>query len=162
MTSDLAEDASGRQLFEMAVGLINRYNAINRQPRDYGTGVPLSVAELHLVEAIGKNETTTATQAAHRMGVTKGAVSQMLPRLERKGIVTRAPSPMDGRVTDITLTDLGRAAFERHAAVHERLLSVFEQAADEMSPCSRADAAMLMRSICGFLDDLQDEGKVVS
>ncbi|MFC0849979.1 MULTISPECIES: MarR family winged helix-turn-helix transcriptional regulator [Streptomyces] len=59
--------------------------------------------------------------------VTSGAVSQRLDRLEARGLVTRSPSPTDGRVVEVALTAEGRALVDRalpdHLATEERLLA---------------------------------------
>ncbi|GGP44020.1 MarR family winged helix-turn-helix transcriptional regulator [Streptomyces melanogenes] len=59
--------------------------------------------------------------------VTSGAVSQRLDRLEARGLVTRSPSPSDGRVVEVALTAEGRALVDRalpdHLATEERLLA---------------------------------------
>lgn len=151
------DSVSGRDLFRMSIELINRYNTVNGQSRDFGTGIPLSVSELHLVEAVGKNEPVSATRIASAMGVTKGAVSQMLPKLEQKGVVQRSSSPEDGRAMAISLTAVGRTVFDRHSAVHGQMLETFNAAADSMSAESRADAAKLIRAMSGFLGSLMDK-----
>ncbi|MEV0845944.1 MarR family transcriptional regulator [Streptomyces sp. NPDC049954] len=59
--------------------------------------------------------------------VTSGAVTQRLDRLERRGLVERAPSPDDGRVVLVTLTDEGHAVLDAtlpdHLATEARLLA---------------------------------------
>ncbi|GAA0584856.1 MarR family transcriptional regulator [Streptomyces crystallinus] len=59
--------------------------------------------------------------------VTSGAVSQRLDRLEERGLVTRSPSPTDGRVVQVALTPEGHALIDRalpdHLATEERLLT---------------------------------------
>ena len=48
-----------------------------------------------------------------------GHLSRLLTRLEREGLVTRAPSPGDGRRQRVALTEQGEAAFAA-LAEHER------------------------------------------
>lgn len=156
---DAGNSVTGEDLFNMSVELINRYNAVNQQKRDFGTGVPLSVAELHLIDAISRAKPATAAQIARDMGITKGAVSQMLPRLERKGLVVRTPSATDGRAADVSLTALGSTAVDHHEDIHQQLLATFQQAAGQMPERSRRDTAMLINAISTFLDSLQSKGK---
>jgi DNA-binding MarR family transcriptional regulator len=58
--------------------------------------------------------------------VTSGAVTQRLDRLVARGLVARAPSPKDGRVVLVSLTDDGRALIDRalpdHVANEHRML----------------------------------------
>ena len=54
----------------------------------------------------------------NRLGLTSGTVSVRLGRLERKGVVTRAPSADDARGVLVTLTPRGLALFDRVAPEH--------------------------------------------
>jgi DNA-binding MarR family transcriptional regulator len=61
------------------------------------------------------------------LGLTSGTVSVRLDRLERRGIVTRAPDPASARGSMVQLTSEGLALFDQVAPVHlaneERLLA---------------------------------------
>lgn len=57
---------------------------------------------------------STATHATHAtltqaLGMTKGAVSKVVARLEDKGLVARAGAPADARSHTLSLTPAGRA-----------------------------------------------------
>ncbi len=51
------------------------------------------------------------------LGMTKGAVSKVLDRLERKGLAERRSDPEDGRAQGIVLTAKGRRLVPRLAAL---------------------------------------------
>lgn len=59
--------------------------------------------------------------------VTSGAITQRLDRLQKRGLVSRTPSPQDGRCMVVALTDEGRTLIERalpdHLATQRRLLA---------------------------------------
>ncbi|MFC0624126.1 MarR family winged helix-turn-helix transcriptional regulator [Kribbella deserti] len=59
--------------------------------------------------------------------VTSGAITQRLDRLEARGLVSRAPSPTDGRGVVVTLTEAGLALIDKalpdHVATEHRLLA---------------------------------------
>jgi DNA-binding MarR family transcriptional regulator len=61
------------------------------------------------------------------LGLTSGTVSVRLDRLERRGIVTRAPGPATARGSMVQLTGQGLALFDQVAPVHlaneDRLLA---------------------------------------
>jgi DNA-binding MarR family transcriptional regulator len=56
-------------------------------------GVKLYPSEIHLILFIYQGEDTNATRIAERLGVTKGAISQTLTRLEKKGILHKIKDP---------------------------------------------------------------------
>jgi DNA-binding MarR family transcriptional regulator len=67
------------------------------------TGAPYRMPQARLMDALG---------------LTSGTVSVRLDRLERRGIVTRAPDPASARGSLIQLTGAGLALFDQVAPVH--------------------------------------------
>lgn len=69
----------------------------------------------------------TQSALTTRLGLTSGTISVRLTRLASRGLVTRDPSPDDGRGSVIALTDAGLELFDRVAPQHlhneETLLS---------------------------------------
>lgn len=82
-----------------------------------GVSVTDWVALRTLFDAEGGEESTathaTLTQA---LGMTKGAVSKVVARLEAKGLVARAGAPTDARSHTLSLTPAGRALVPELAA----------------------------------------------
>lgn len=65
----------------------------------------MTVAEwVVLREMYGGDETTSPSAVAELTGLTRGAVSKLIERLLRKGLVTRKESVTDRRYQDIQLT----------------------------------------------------------
>jgi DNA-binding MarR family transcriptional regulator len=65
------------------------------------------------------------TELAHCFGVEKAALTGLVDRAERRGLVTRSPVPGDRRALRVTLTDTGRraaAAFHAEATAELRHL----------------------------------------
>ncbi|MFI7677084.1 MarR family winged helix-turn-helix transcriptional regulator [Actinophytocola sp. NPDC049390] len=63
--------------------------------------------------------------------ITSGAVTQRVDRLAARGLVARTPSPTDGRVVHVSLTDEGRALIDRalpdHVANEHRILAALTE-----------------------------------
>lgn len=57
---------------------------------------------------------TNATKIAQQLGVTKGAVSQTLSRLEKKGVLTKSKDPSYKNEMTVTFTGLGTDAFKHY------------------------------------------------
>ncbi len=116
-----------QQLFELLMEevtrLVGRAESVHTPHWDFGTGVPLYRSETHTIEAIGKNPGINMTRLAERMGVTKGAISQMLARLARKKLVLKRSIPGSAKEVTAELTDLGRIAFENHERLHHLILA---------------------------------------
>ena len=61
---------------------------------------------------------TTVSDLVNTLALTQSAVTELVQRAELAGLVERAPSPEDGRVVHLSLTQLGS---EKLAAVHRAL-----------------------------------------
>lgn len=61
---------------------------------------------------------TTVSDLVNTLSLTQSAVTELVQRAEVAGLVDRAPSPEDGRVVHLSLTQLGA---EKLAAVHNAL-----------------------------------------
>lgn len=55
---------------------------------------------------------TNATEIAKQLGLTKGAVSQTLTRLEKKNIILKTKDPYKKNELTLSLTDFGKKAYE--------------------------------------------------
>lgn len=71
------------------------------------------------------------SELAARLSVTKGAVTQLVVRLEAKELVTRSPHPHDSRAIVISLTEKGKEAFTAHEEVHEQFYGQLRSQLDE-------------------------------
>src|SRR5690349_16596485 len=61
---------------------------------------------------------TTVSDLVNTLSLTQSAVTELVQRAEVAGLVDRAPSPEDGRVVHLSLTELGS---DKLAAVHSAL-----------------------------------------
>lgn len=82
--------------------------------------------------------------------VTSGAITQRLDRLEKRGLVVRRPSEVDGRSVRVTLTEAGRQLVDEtlpdHLATEGRLLAA-------LSPAERTALAETLRKMLESLGD---------
>ncbi|MBP1988854.1 MarR family winged helix-turn-helix transcriptional regulator [Paenibacillus eucommiae] len=98
--------------------LILQLRRLERQPQTFGNAGSLTPSEIHTIEAIGFDGGVLMSELSARLGVTKGAITQIVARLEAKALVTRSPHPSDLRASVIALTEKGREAFTAHEEVH--------------------------------------------
>jgi DNA-binding MarR family transcriptional regulator len=62
--------------------------------------------------------TSTVSELVGRLQLTQSAVTELVQRAEEAGLLSRSPSPVDGRIVHLRLTDAGE---ERLAAVYDAL-----------------------------------------
>jgi DNA-binding MarR family transcriptional regulator len=104
----------------------------------------LSTLDLHALEHLEHAGPLTPRQLERRLGLTSGAVTALVDRLERVGWVARSPHPTDRRSVLVGLSEAARAAgHERLGAYHRHV----RRAAQRLAPAERAVVAR-------FLDDV--------
>lgn len=92
---------------------------------DYGIDEPITQAAIHTLEAVGKNEGINVTELAKRLGITKGAVSQMIGRLIRKGLVSKNRLADNEKEVMLNLTEKGWQVFNCHQDIHKEVFKEF-------------------------------------
>jgi len=84
----------------------------------FGTGVLMHTKEIHTIQAIGRYSGINVTKLAEHTGVTKGAVSQTINKLVRKGLVRKTHAPGNDKDVVLELTNLGQIGFQNHEKFH--------------------------------------------
>jgi DNA-binding MarR family transcriptional regulator/predicted GNAT family N-acyltransferase len=120
---------------------------------------PFTLAEGRVLFELANREATSPGDIAAALDLDAGYLSRILRRFERDGLVSRTPSPTDGRRAVLALTDAGRAAFrplnERShddivallaplpAERQERVLDAMATIAQALAPDKPADDIVL-------------------
>lgn len=118
---DRKEEFTG--LLQTFLRLGNRLSDHGNRTHDYGTDVLIYPSEIHTIEAIGPASRINVTELASSLGITKGAVSQMIGKLEKKGLVCRSSDRNDKKTVMIQLTEKGKTAWRNHALFHAKQYS---------------------------------------
>jgi len=125
---------------------------LEKTPRNFGTGEPLTHSEIHLIEIIGGNENLSVTDIGNLLGITKGAVSQNLKRLEAKGFSQKKTDPGNLSRTIVLLTSKGYTAYYAHKHWHETMDGGFAKYLDDMDENDIAVVTRFMEKIEDFLE----------
>jgi DNA-binding MarR family transcriptional regulator len=113
---------------------------------DFGVGIPLYSKEIHTIQAIGKSPGITITSLAQNEGVTKGAVSQTIGKLVRKGLVRKVIYDINIKERHLELTEIGIIAFKTHERIDKEILTAFEDCFNnEVKPDIKLFTKMLSR-----------------
>ena len=86
---------------------------------NYGIDVNIYRSEIHIVKLIGDYANLHVSEIARKFGVTKGAISQALKRLEKKGLVEKYLDETNNTRLLVKLTDKGRKAYLNHEEYHK-------------------------------------------
>lgn len=113
--------------------IVDLFIKLEQKPRRYGTVELLTQTQIHLIELIGdSNESLSVTDLSLRQGVTKGAVSQNIKRLEQKGLAYKEEDPKNISRIFIRLTNKGKTAHYAHKLWHEKADGGFKKYFSEM------------------------------
>jgi len=99
----------------------NLWQQLDSKPRKFGTENDLSGSEIHLIEVVGQSEGLSVTDLAKRLGITKGAVSQTLKRLEAKELIVKEIDPANTSRITVSLSTKGKVAYYSHLQWHEAM-----------------------------------------
>jgi DNA-binding MarR family transcriptional regulator len=116
-------------------------------------GVSLYPSEIHLMLAIKNGINTNATHIAKRLGITKGAVSQTLSRLEKKGMIQKTKNPYNKNELTISLTGFGKKAYELCLSTEARFMAAHDQYLKALSQSGKDTIIDFLRHMEGAMDD---------
>ncbi|WP_339109718.1 MarR family transcriptional regulator [Thioclava sp. GXIMD4216] len=97
-------DNFGRLLID-AASLLSR--AVDKRARSLGISGP----QLVVLIRIGGGANRTAAELCRGLDYDSGAMTRMLDRLIKLGLVQKAPDPKDGRMIILSLTEKGAALY---------------------------------------------------
>lgn len=82
----------------------------------------ISVNDMHIMEAIGIQESKNMSTVAKTMSVTVGTLTIAINHLVKKGYVERTRSEEDRRVVLVSLSEKGEKAYLHHKIFHEKMV----------------------------------------
>ncbi|HOO27054.1 MAG TPA: MarR family transcriptional regulator [Lachnospiraceae bacterium] len=87
--------------------------------------------DMHVIEAIGLEDSKKMSQIAKLMSVTMGTLTKAVDSLCDKGYVERKRSRRDKRVVLVRLTERGVKAYHHHETFHKEMISHILEEIDE-------------------------------
>lgn len=106
------------QVTEKLFHIIGLLEDDQRRPRDYGTGQPLYHSEVSFLEAVAKHPDANVSEMARLLGITKGAVTQMYIKLEKKRLLSIHLDAGNRKEKYFSLTEAGETVRAGHQAIH--------------------------------------------
>lgn len=107
---------------ELLVDIFNDILKVEHKAIENFTGNALTMSEMHIVEAVGKNPNLQMSDIARKLRITLPTLTVSVQRLEEKGFITRQRFGADRRKVAVELTESGRQAYARHAEFHEKMV----------------------------------------
>ncbi len=105
----------------MLIRVLNKSASNEKKPRHFGVDEELHASEIHMVMLIGDNPGVHGAELARISGVTRGAISQIVSKLEKKGLVKKVEDSENSLKKVPVLTNKGKVAYYAHEQYHEEL-----------------------------------------
>ena len=149
---NMNENIKYMSIIEKFTRMINKFNYIEKIPRDFGTGNLLYPSEIHLIETIGKTPGINVTELAKKHGISKAAISQKLKKLEKKDLVERFKGNENEKAVLLKLKIKGEIAFKGHESFHSIMDSGIIKKINEMPPEKVKDFEKILDEINIYAD----------
>jgi len=105
---------------------------------------PFSLTEVRVLYELAHRDKPTASELGRDLGLDAGYLSRMLRGFERRALVTRTRSPVDGRRSYLALTAPGRRVFAPlDARSHDEVAALLSG----LAPAAQAQVIAAMRTI---------------
>ncbi|MFJ9498218.1 MarR family transcriptional regulator [Brevibacillus centrosporus] len=112
---------------------------------------PISLAEIHVLDYIGSDPTLNVIGISKQMNMTRGAISKITARLERKGLVVKTQLPSNQKEVFFQLTPTGQKLWDLHRRDNQNKRNHFLNLFQGYSEAE-------LSGIIHFLDDILREG----
>ncbi len=132
--------------------LVEAYLSFWRTDSRHIRSMRLTPSQFDVIATLGDTDGMICSELSSQTLVTKGTLTGVLDRLERKGLIRRTAVNSDKRRTKIQLTTKGQALFEKVFAEHIAFTRPFFERA-----LSQEDAETARRLLSRIRDSFQQE-----
>jgi DNA-binding MarR family transcriptional regulator len=147
---------------ELLVDIFNDILKVEHKAIESFAGSALTMSEMHILEAIGNNPDQKMSEIARQLKITLPTLTVSVQRLEEKGYITRNRFGADRRKVAVSLTELGRRAYNDHAAFHAKMVdSLFEGLNIDKMPVLMDSMALLRDFFKQQADKIYNEEKTL-
>ena len=153
------KDRGQEAMYEMSSCVFRLYQATHEYQgitRDYArNGITMGQAEAHLLTDIADNPGITTTQLAECWRKTTAAISQMITKLEKKGMVERRRTKNNALNVWIYPTPLGEKTSEAH--LHFDVDSIQVTLESMRKTCTEAEISAFFKVLEVYIDIIYEK-----
>jgi DNA-binding MarR family transcriptional regulator len=146
---------ASKKIMELFIQAVHQYNALEKIPVKVGEKHDLYHSERHFLDKFGDHPGVNITEFARAVGITKGAVSQVVKKLETKGLVRRFKGSGNDKEVFIELTRAGRDIYVRHKKTNEDTIKPLIEKLRQYPD----DKVEFLISMFGWINDYLDLGR---
>lgn len=143
-----------QKILELTQLVGNRFILLDKKLFFQHEGLNLHASEIHLMQVVADYPEINATGMAQKLGITKGAVSQTLKRLEQKGAVRKQSDPYNKNELTVSFTELGQEALRAFWVRNDGIWREYTAFLEEMSETESSTVAEFLRRLESFLSKI--------
>ncbi len=117
--------------------VINRALLLEKRSIVNHEALRLYPSEIHLLQVINEGTDMSAGEMARKLGISNGAVSQTLNRLEKKGVIKKTKDPALKNRLSAILTEVGQTAIRQFEQGQEATMKAFSSYLSGLSEGTR-------------------------
>lgn len=142
-------------MMEAFMVVVNKIHKAQETQVTFSNGITLRTSTIHLIEAIGNYPDSNITSLAERLGVTKGAISQQIPKLIEKELIEKSFKVNNQKEVYLRLRPIGKVVYQEHAMGHQELYHYLEQELGYFSDQDQEKMRKLFTAIGQTIDSYQ-------
>ena len=137
---------------DQRIAAVRRFNRFYTQQigvlREGYLESPFSLTQVRVLYELAHRDRTTASELGRELGLDAGYLSRILRGFEKRGLIDKKPSEVDGRQNLLWLTEQGQQAF---APLHARSRHDIGAMLSRLSPTEQDRLVGAIRTIEGLL-----------
>ncbi len=131
--------------------MVDRILQIEKRRHVEVEGVELYPSEIHLMLHVADEQATNLTRIAEQLGITKGALSQTLGRLERKGMLVKSKDPGAKNELTVSFTPGGERALKQFRGLRSSVEARYDSYFSELDEDERETIGRFLTRMNEFL-----------
>lgn len=147
------KNINDKSISHAVLNLAEEYHAQERKTRYYGTDVPIYYAEIHALMVIAQQPGIHVVGLAQRLEVNKASASELVIKLEKKGLVEKCVGEDKRSKLAIYPTEKGVTAHQNHLKYHETFDQLIESQLVGLLPETQAVLLGFLRGITKRLQE---------
>ena len=141
--------------------VLTKVELLHAPSHDFGTGIHLFRKEIHTIQTVGLHPKINITTLAGYMGVTKGAVSQTVAKLIKKGMIRKQYAENSRKEVTLELTDRGWIGFHSHEKFHSNMFDIAREHYGEQIDSKIEMFKNVMSDFNAILDEYERRKKII-
>jgi len=107
-------------IIEKYMLLVEKVSNTVHMSNTFDTDVNIYRSEIHIIQLIGDHSQLYISEISRLIGVTKGTISQIVKRLEKKALVSKYTDTTNNTRQVVRLTSKGQTAYKAHCQFHRQ------------------------------------------